>query len=173
MRRIVARLPVGAREELDRLRRRLWIEERVSVSRADLVRFFVHFGLLVVASNRPLCQQFPVALLRRVSRPGAKRRRRRSLPGGVTLRRRILEAVYAAPGEVFTPAQLALLLGVTARDSVRNTLLVLHARGRLAKIGPGQYQAMSPALPGEPAPLLPEPEDEEEPVTERIPTVPA
>jgi len=47
----------------------------------------------------------------------------------------------AHPGEVFTPARLAPLVGSQNRDSIRNTLLVLAAKGRIEKRGPGQYQA--------------------------------
>jgi hypothetical protein len=61
-------------------------------------------------------------------------------PGG-TLRERIVVAIEASPGEVFTPARLAPVVGSRNRDSVRNTLLVLAAKGRIEKLGAGQYQA--------------------------------
>jgi hypothetical protein len=61
-------------------------------------------------------------------------------PGG-TLRERIVAAIEASPGEVFTPARLAPVVGSQNRDSVRNTLLVLAAKGRIEKLGAGRYQA--------------------------------
>ena len=58
-----------------------------------------------------------------------------------TLRARIVGALEAHPGEVFTAARLAPMVGSPNRDSIRNTLLTLAARGRIAKLGEGQYQA--------------------------------
>ena len=58
-----------------------------------------------------------------------------------TLRQRIVAVMEATPGEVYTPARLAPLVGSPNRDSVRNTLLVLAAKGRIEKRGAGQYQA--------------------------------
>ena len=57
------------------------------------------------------------------------------------LRARIVAAMKAHPEEVFTPARLAPMVGALNRDSVRNTLLVLAAQGRVDKLGPGRYQA--------------------------------
>ena len=58
-----------------------------------------------------------------------------------TLRERVVAAMEASPEEVYTPARLAPLVGSDNRDSIRNTLLVLAAKGRIAKLGAGQYQA--------------------------------
>jgi|SRR6185437_235661 len=63
-------------------------------------------------------------------------------PAG-TLRDRIVGTMEASPEEVYTPARLAPLVGSMNRDSVRNTLLVLAAKGRIEKVGPGQYRARS------------------------------
>jgi hypothetical protein len=65
-----------------------------------------------------------------------------------TLRERIVAAMEASPDEVFTPARLAPMVGSSNRDSIRNTLLVLAAKGRIEKRGAGQYQARK--LPTEP-----------------------
>jgi hypothetical protein len=58
-----------------------------------------------------------------------------------TLRERIVAALEAAPGETFTVARMALVLDHGNRDSIRNTLLVLAAAGRVDKLGVGQYRA--------------------------------
>lgn len=58
-----------------------------------------------------------------------------------TLRARIVAAIEAHPGEMFTPARLAPVVGSRNRDSIRNTLLVLAAKGLIDKRGAGQYQA--------------------------------
>lgn len=58
-----------------------------------------------------------------------------------TLRERIVAAVEASPDEVFTTARVARAVGHGNRDSVRNTLLVLAAKGQIDKLGEGQYQA--------------------------------
>ncbi len=60
-----------------------------------------------------------------------------------TLRDRIVGVMEASPREVYTPARLAPLVGSENRDSVRNTLLVLAAKGRIEKVGAGQYRARS------------------------------
>jgi hypothetical protein len=80
--------------------------------------------------------------------PDALAREEADEPAG-TLRDRIVGAIEASPGEVYTPARLAPLVGSINRDSVRNTLLVLAAKGRIEKVGPGQYRAagVSPATP--------------------------
>lgn len=59
---------------------------------------------------------------------------------GTTMRERILAYLAGSPGEVFTPAMLAPEVGAASRDSVRNTLLVLAARGKVDKVGPGRYR---------------------------------
>ncbi len=60
---------------------------------------------------------------------------------GGTLRERILAVMAASPLEVYTPARLAPEVGSANRDSVRNTLLVLAAKGKIEKVGAGQYRA--------------------------------
>jgi hypothetical protein len=61
-------------------------------------------------------------------------------PAG-TLRERIVAVMEATPDEVYTPARLAPAVGSRNRDSIRNTLLVLAAKGRIEKVGAGQYRA--------------------------------
>jgi hypothetical protein len=58
-----------------------------------------------------------------------------------TLRERIVLVMEADPEEVYTPARLSPLVGSSNRDSIRNTLLVLAGKGRIEKLGPGQYRA--------------------------------
>jgi hypothetical protein len=58
-----------------------------------------------------------------------------------TLRARIVAVLEASPAEVYTPALLAPILGTPNRDSIRNTLLVLAAKGRIEKLGAGRYRA--------------------------------
>jgi hypothetical protein len=62
-----------------------------------------------------------------------------------TLRERIVAVMEKSPELVHTPAGLAPLVGSQNRDSVRNTLLVLAAKGRIEKVGAGQYQALKSA----------------------------
>ncbi len=64
-----------------------------------------------------------------------------------TLRDRIVTAIEANPGQVFTSARVATTIGASNRDSVRNTLLVLAAKDRIEKVGEGQYQALEKAKP--------------------------
>jgi hypothetical protein len=64
---------------------------------------------------------------------------------GASLRARILAEMTAQPAEVWTPARLSPLVGARSRDSVRNTLLVLAAKGRIEKVGLGQYRAREAA----------------------------
>jgi hypothetical protein len=58
-----------------------------------------------------------------------------------TLRQRILTVMAASPAQVYTPALLAPAVGSRNRDSIRNTLLVLAAKGKIEKVGTGQYRA--------------------------------
>ena len=60
---------------------------------------------------------------------------------GRSLRQRIVEVMEKSPNEIHTSARIAPLIGATNRNSVRNTLLVLAARGKIKKVGEGQYQA--------------------------------
>jgi hypothetical protein len=62
-------------------------------------------------------------------------------PHAGTLRDRIVALMEKSPDEIYTPARIAPLIGATNRDSIRNTLLVLAARGRVKKVGDGKYQA--------------------------------
>lgn len=61
-----------------------------------------------------------------------------------TLRSRVLAAVAASPGEVFTPARLAPMVGARNRDTVRNALLTLASKGLIVKVDDGRYQARAP-----------------------------
>jgi hypothetical protein len=148
MKRLVLRLPAEDRDALDRLRAGLWKEARIDVSRADMMRFFVWCGLSAIDSERPLTAQLPVQVLRRAGLPSARQPKPRPKREGPSMRQNIVQQMSAAPGEVFTPAKLAPLVGASTRDSVRNTLLVLHAKGRIAKVGPGQYRAITASLGG-------------------------
>jgi hypothetical protein len=70
----------------------------------------------------------------------------RETPPG-TLRDRIVATLDAAPGETFTVARVALALDHDNRDSIRNTLLVLAAAGRVEKLGAGQYRTKTGGAP--------------------------
>lgn len=74
-----------------------------------------------------------------------------------TLRARIVSVMEASPDKVFTPARLVPRLGTSNRDSIRNTLLVLAAKGLIEKRGAGQYQARK--LSTEPLPDAPATEE--------------
>ncbi len=63
-----------------------------------------------------------------------------------TLRQRIVAVMDASPDEIYTPARLAPAVGSRNRDSIRNTLLVLAAKGRIEKLGAGQYRARKRGL---------------------------
>jgi hypothetical protein len=58
-----------------------------------------------------------------------------------TLRERIIAVMEASPDEVYTPARLSPVVGSPNRDSIRNTLLVLATKGKIEKVGAGQYRA--------------------------------
>ncbi len=55
------------------------------------------------------------------------------------------------PDEVWTPALIASAIGYDKRDSIRNTPLVLASRGKINKVGLGQYQARKRLAPAEPS----------------------
>jgi len=123
------------------------VEEEARVARAE--------AALAAARERLLALQIRLGrlgplsaeeLAARAGRPPRARRWPRADDGQPSMRARILERIAASPGEVFTPARLAPLVGATSRDSVRNTLLVLHAKGRIEKLGPGQYRAAAAAM---------------------------
>jgi DNA-binding GntR family transcriptional regulator len=57
-----------------------------------------------------------------------------------SLRRRLVAALDARPGDVLTPPQLTRIVGARP-DGVRNALLELAARGKVEKVGEGQYRA--------------------------------
>jgi hypothetical protein len=73
-----------------------------------------------------------------------------------TMRERIVSALEASPGEVFTPARLARDLGLNNRDSIRNTLLVLAGKGLIVKVDLGQYRACKAPEPPSKASAAPE-----------------
>lgn len=121
------------------------VEEEARVARAEAAlaaareRLFalqVRFGRLAPLSTGDVAAA--------TGRPPRARRCARAGDGQPSMRARILAQMAASPGEVFTPARLAPLVDATSRDSVRNTLLVLHAKGRIEKVGPGQYRAAAP-----------------------------
>jgi hypothetical protein len=149
MKRLVLRLPAAHRAALDQLRERLWNESWQLFSRADLMRFFVACGLSAIDLEHPVALQLSVPDLKRARAWSPRPRRRRPKRGGPSMRARILQRMADRPEEVFTPAKLAPLVGATTRDSVRNTLLVLHAKGHIAKVGPGQYQSLRHVLAAE------------------------
>lgn len=60
--------------------------------------------------------------------------------GGCSMRSRILAEMEARAGEILTPAQLAPLVEARSRDAVRNALLVLAEKGKIEKVGLGQYR---------------------------------
>jgi hypothetical protein len=57
-----------------------------------------------------------------------------------SLRERILTVMSADPDAVFTPARLAPAISWGNRNSIRNTLLVLAGKGKIEKVGAGQYR---------------------------------
>jgi hypothetical protein len=76
--------------------------------------------------------------IKRTKRAGSKRP---PLPAGaLSVRRRVLAALEAHPGEVFAPPRVASLVGGLP-DTVRNALLALSEQGHVEKLGPGQYRA--------------------------------
>jgi hypothetical protein len=159
MTRLVLRLPREDRDALDQLRARLRDEGGIDVSRADMMRFFVWCGLSAIDPERPLGAQLPVLILKRAGLPSARQPKPPPKREGTSMRQLILQRMSAAPEKVFTPARLALLVGASSRDSVRNTLLVLHAKGRIAKVGWGgtgrssrRRRATQPACAGVLAP---------------------
>jgi hypothetical protein len=113
-------------------------------SRAAIVRSMVAQQIAQIDPVLPIAAQLPEE--RRPPRPNAARPRE-----GATMREEILAVMRAAPGEVFTPAKLAPLVRAGSRDSVRNTLLVLAARGRIEKVGAGRYRANAGAEHAEPS----------------------
>ncbi|MFT3769636.1 MAG: hypothetical protein QM820_29725 [Minicystis sp.] len=147
--RIVVRLPVADREALDRLGARYLGETLRRLSRAAVVRRLINCGLANLDGGRPIAEQLPLPAPAN-ERPQATRRA--PAREGASLRERVLSQVTANAEEVFTPARVSTLVGAS-RDSVRNTLLVLAEKGRIEKLGPGQYRARreSPAV-GEAAP---------------------
>jgi len=68
-------------------------------------------------------------------------------PPPTARRDRIIEQMAARSEETFTPERLAPLVDATSRDTVRNMLLVLAEKGRIVKVGEGQYRAQSPDAP--------------------------
>src|SRR5262245_8685917 len=131
--RVVVRFGDADREALNRLRARCFGEARLRPSRAALARLLVGRGLGYREEPRPVREQLPLQAL-----AGERRKSPRPPPReGPSLRARIVAEMTASPGEVFTPARLSPLVGATSKDSVRNTLLVLHAKGRVMKVGPG------------------------------------
>lgn len=119
------------------------VEEEARVARAEAALAAARERLFALQVR--LGRMEPLSLdelAARIGRPPRARRWSRADDGQPSMRSRILERMAASPGEVFTPAVLAPLVEATSRDSVRNTLLVLHAKGRIEKVGPGRYRAV-------------------------------
>jgi len=140
MKRCVVRLEEDAIRQLDQLAVRLREQTNRSWSRAAVVRLFVTGRLADIGDDRPLGEQ--LTLIRPL--PSV---RWRPPSSEHTLRDRIVARMAANPEETFTPALLAPLVGATSRDTVRNTLLVLAVKGRIMKIGEGQYRAQGGDAP--------------------------
>jgi hypothetical protein len=136
--RTVVRLSHADRAQLDRLRERFLAATALNVSRADMVRLVLRRGLAGIDAEQPILAQIPPEVLD-VARP--KRFGRKPVPSGESTRLRVLKEIEARPGEVVTPARVRAILGSGHLDTIRNVLLVLAERGRIDKLGPGQYQA--------------------------------
>jgi hypothetical protein len=141
--RTIVRLFPADRERLDGLRVRCTKATLLNVSRADLVRLFVVRGLADIDEVRPILDQLPGHVLaaarhRAAPSPAAAPA---GGPKGESLRHRIVKHLEARPEEVFSPPRMAVQLGATHPDSVRNALLALAECGRIEKLGPGQYRA--------------------------------
>lgn len=119
------------RERVTRAAARLEAARRRLSALEDRYRGMAPFGAAAGAGE---------PLLATVLDPGKRSRMRRRAPGAATMRARILEAMGARPGEVLTTASLASIVGAESRDSVRNTLLALAAKGRIEKVGLGRYR---------------------------------
>lgn len=142
MRRSVVRFDRAQLDGLGKLAARCVAETGRTTRRAALVRLLVEAKLAELDDARPLAAQLPLAELAITRGPFE----RSSKEPGSTLRERVLAAMMERPREVFTPARLAPLVRAASRDTVRNTLLVLSAKGRIEKVGPGRYRALSPPL---------------------------
>jgi hypothetical protein len=118
LRRVVGRL---SRAEIDALDAR-----RGEVPRAAMIRACVRTWLEAGG---------PVVLP-----PREEPARPPRLGGLPSLRRRLVAALDARPGDVLTPPQLTRIVGARP-DGVRNALLELAARGKVEKVGEGQYRA--------------------------------
>jgi hypothetical protein len=106
------------------------------VPRASLVRAAVRALL-----DGEIAAEVIVRHLRDIKRTKRAGNKRSPLPpGALSVRRRVLAALEAHPGEVFASARLASLVGGLP-DTVRNALLALSEQGHVEKLGPGQYRA--------------------------------
>jgi hypothetical protein len=136
---VALRISDDCRKRLDELRARCIKATVRRVSRADLVRLFIARGFADLDETRPIADQLPIGALR-MTRPPAPRRRTKS-QRGESLRARIVKQMEAHPAEVFGPRRMSGLVGAKHQDTVRNALIALAERGRIEKLGPGQYRA--------------------------------
>lgn len=113
------------------------VAEQARVARAETALAAARQRLVEVQARLGLSPPLD-ALEAGLCSPGARSFPRRE---GASMRARILAEMGARPEQVWTPARLSPLVGARSRDSVRNTLLVLAAKGRIEKVGPGQYRA--------------------------------
>jgi hypothetical protein len=138
--RCVVRLDKEMVTAVDQLAARARREGEQRRSRAALVRSMLAQQIARLDAALPLAAQLPEL-------PRAPHGRRTRKREGASMRARILGAMGEHPGEVFTSARLAPLVGAASRDSVRNTLLVLAERRLVEKLGPGLYRARLPEPP--------------------------
>jgi hypothetical protein len=137
MRRSVVRFERAQIDALGKLAMRCAAETGKPPRRAALVRLLVGQKLAEIDDARPIAAQLPLSELEVERLPSS----RTSKEAGSTLRGRIVATMAESPAEVFTPARLAPRVRAASRDTVRNTLLVLSAQGRIEKVGPGRYRA--------------------------------
>jgi hypothetical protein len=119
------------------------LEQQAKVARAEVALAAARERLAVLADRYGQLGGVPPVDGEAWTALGSPQRERcgRAVPdGGPSVRARILAALTGRPGEVLTPAQLAALVGARSRDTVRNALLVLAEKGRIEKVGPGQYR---------------------------------
>jgi hypothetical protein len=158
LRRVVTRFSSAESQALDELRGRGGPPSSLirvgsldelrgkGLSRASLIRAAVR--VLLDGTIAPAVILGHVRAIRREKRAAAKRR---PAPAGApSVRRRVVEVIEAQPDEVFTPPEVARIVG-GRRDTVRNALLALAASGMVEKLGVGEYRARARALPRRPA----------------------
>ncbi|APR76485.1 Hypothetical protein A7982_01832 [Minicystis rosea] len=117
------------------------IEEEARVARAEAVLAEARRRLSVLQERyRQLVPPLSALVLPPPALPAKRGPRPRAVESGGTMRTRILRAMEARPDEVLTAAMLAPAVAARSRDAVRNALLVLAAKGKIEKVGLGQYR---------------------------------